>query len=73
MKCAEFFGKCFLVLSARDRHGFKSHFGCELHAEVPEPANPEHRNKITASGAAVPQRVESRDAGAHQRRATDSR
>jgi hypothetical protein len=51
--CAEFFGECFLVLSACNRHGVESHPRCELHAEVTEPANPEHSNHIATSRAAV--------------------
>src|SRR5437764_8246864 len=38
-----------------------------------EPADAEHANKVTRSGAAVAERVERRDAGAEQRRAFDRR
>ena len=71
--CAEFFGECFLVLSACNRHGVESHPCCELHAEMTESANPEHTDHIAASRAAVSQRVEGRYARAHQRRAVDGR
>ena len=73
MMRAEFFGEYFLVFSARDGDGFESHPGCVLHAEMTESADPEHCHDIAASRAAVSQRVESRHARAHQRRAVHCR
>src|ERR1700756_118319 len=73
MVCAEFSGERFLVLSARNGHGFESHLCSELHAQMTESANPEHGNHIAAARAAVSQRVKRRYARAHQRRAVNGR
>src|SRR6266496_3691443 len=53
---------------ARDGRHLVTKLVCELHAEVPQTAETLHRNKVAGQGAAVPQRVESRDPGAEKRR-----
>src|SRR4030095_9885729 len=69
MRRTEFFGKGFLVLPARDRHGVKPHVRCKLNAKMTKSADAEHCNNITTGCAAVSPRVECRHSRTHQRRA----
>ena len=58
----------FLVRPARDADGLETHLHRILHAEMTEAAEAQHRDNVAWTRAAVPQRVVSRDARAHQRR-----
>src|SRR4051794_30962823 len=58
----------FFVLATRNRNGLEPELRSELHAEMSEPTKAQHGNDLAGAGAAVPQCVEGRDAGAHQRR-----
>ena len=64
----EFACQRLLVLAAGDGDGAEPHLRRELHAEMAEPADPEHRDDIGRTCAAFPQRVERGDAGTQQRR-----
>ena len=68
MDRSEFSGERFLIFPTRDRDCFESHFRRELHPEMPKPADAEHRHDIARTRAAVPERVERRHPGAHERR-----
>src|SRR5690606_2734793 len=62
-------GLLFLAGAPRDGHGLEPELGGELHAEVAEPAQAEHRDQVTRPGHAPPQRVERGHPGtAHRRR-----
>src|SRR5271163_4041541 len=55
-----------LVLPAADRDYVVTEFRRPLNPEMAESSYPLDSDEITGAGAAVPQRVEGRDAGAHQ-------
>src|SRR5207247_3785831 len=57
-----------LVLPACDGDGPEAHFCRELHAEVAEPTETEHRYEVAGACGAVPKGVEGRDPRAHERR-----
>ena len=65
---AKFLRQRFLVFSPRDADRPEAHLHRVLHPEVSQTAEAEHGDQVTGPRAAVPQRVVSRDAGAHQRR-----
>ncbi len=73
MHRSQLFRERFLIFPARDRHGLETHLGRELDAEMTKTADPEDRDQIARSRAAVAQRIECGDAGAHERRALDRR
>src|SRR5262245_18010298 len=60
-----------LVLPPRDGHRLVAHPGGELDREVAEPADPEHGDEVARPRAAVPDGIEGRDPGAHQRGGLD--
>src|SRR5580704_3078146 len=60
--------KPLFILTASDRDYVVTKLGCELYAQVPESADTLDGDEVAGSGAAVPERIEGRDTGAHQRR-----
>src|SRR5262249_10653504 len=64
---AEFPGERLLVLAASDGNGTEAHLRRVLNAEVAEPTDAEDRDEVARACAAVAQRVESGEAGAHER------
>jgi hypothetical protein len=59
-------GERFLIHAAGDRDGFESHLRGELNSQVAEATNAQYGHEIAGARAAVAQRIESGDAGAHQ-------
>src|SRR5436190_3324883 len=57
-----------LIGAASDRHGTEAEFVCELHPEMAEAADTQHRDDVTRHCSAVAERIERRDSGAEQRR-----
>ena len=70
---AQLAGERLLVLPAGDADRVKAHLRGVLDAEVAEPAQPEHGDDVARPRAAVAQRVERGQAGAHQRGRLDGR
>ena len=70
---AQLAGERLLVLAARDADRVKAHLRGVLNAEVAEPAQAEHGDDVARPRAAVAQRVERGEAGAHERRRLDGR
>src|SRR6266571_251370 len=64
-------GVRLLVLAARDADRVEAHPGGILHREMAQPAEAEHGHDVPRPRTAVAQRVEGRQAGAHQRRRLD--
>src|SRR5436190_12694097 len=60
-----------LIGAASDRHGTEAEFVCELHPEMAEAADTQHRDDVTRHRSAVAERIERRDSGAEQRRGVE--
>ena len=60
-------------MPAGDADGVKAHLRGVLDAEMAEAAQPEHGDDVARPRAAVPQRVERGEPGAHQRGRLDGR
>src|SRR5262249_15758807 len=54
--------------AAGDRHRAKAELVCELHSEMAEAADTQHRDDVTRHCPAVAEPIERRDSGAEQRR-----
>src|SRR5437899_12918478 len=67
MMRAKFFGERFLIFSATERDGFKAHTPRVLHAEMAKPTDALHRDDVARARARIAQRVEHRNARAHER------
>jgi hypothetical protein len=60
-----------LVGAPGERDGLEPRRTCVLDAEVSQPADPLNRDEVTGAGAAVPRRVERRDASVERGRGVD--
>jgi hypothetical protein len=65
--CPELLGRVGLVGAAGDGDGFEPELVRELHAQVAEAAQAEHRDEVAGAGRAAAQRAEGRHARAGQR------
>ena len=66
MRRAELLGQRLLVSPSCDRDGPETHLRGKLNGQVPESANAQNGDDIPRRRGAVTERVERRDAGAHQ-------
>jgi hypothetical protein len=64
--CAKLLCQRLLVSPSGNGDGAKAHLRCELYGQVAQPADAENRHRLSSAGTAIAQRVERRDAGAHQ-------
>ncbi len=60
-------GQRLLVRSSGDRNGPEPHLRGKLNAQMAEPPDPQNGDDVPGHRAAVPERIERRDAGTHQR------